>query len=383
MNLSLEKVALNVFALVIFFSHFGCGKKKNSSEALPPEYLTTISEFSLSGTPLDIAMYGDYGVIAMGERGLAIVNLKTLPSPVLINEIKVGSDVRRVEVVGDYAVILDALEGVQTVYIKDPNSLSLAGQIGLIEIGDYAHDLLVAPDMPDYMFLATHLNGVRLYDMSSMAHPIEVPLVLSDNLTLVNNIFVSQNAEGVGVRLLTSSYLKGVNIYDVDVANGTFVKLTTLEVDGHPKKITYDKTTNLVYVAALDGGLQVFDVTDLADIKKDLVFNSLDENVTDFALTGSRLIVVTSIEGTSSYTLHVLEKEASSASFRLLESKKRQGQFGSLTIVGDDIIVADALVGITTFRFSDLNIINEAKAEMAAAEAAATTEATVSEGQVP
>jgi len=87
------------------------------SEGRPPQALGKVA---LTAPAQDLAVHGDLALVAMGESGLAVVDVSESDEPVVIGTVlETDADVRGVAAGGGYAYLADIALGLRIVDLRD------------------------------------------------------------------------------------------------------------------------------------------------------------------------------------------------------------------------------------------------------------------------
>jgi hypothetical protein len=103
--------------------------------------------------------------VANSYRGLQIIDVSNIASPVLLGRLDTLGEAFDVEVVGDYAYVADAEDGLLVVDITNPSAPTIVGQV------DTPGDARGVAVEGARVFVADHDQGLQIVDVSDAAKP--------------------------------------------------------------------------------------------------------------------------------------------------------------------------------------------------------------------
>ena len=115
----------------------------------------------------DIAILGNYAYVVTASEGLQIINISDPSAPVIVGSLDTPGAAYNITVSGDYAYVRDDSEGLQIVDVSDPSTPAIIGSLAL----DYLYDTIV---LGNYAYLATGSNGLKIVDISNPTTPVVV-----------------------------------------------------------------------------------------------------------------------------------------------------------------------------------------------------------------
>jgi hypothetical protein len=213
----------------------------NASDPLHP---TRIGSVQTEGWAFDVAISGSLAYVAAAFGGLRVVNINNPAAPVEVgsNSWK-QSNAAGLFAAGGYIFIADRKDGLRVVEAATP-----PGQVGYWNVFSFAHSVQADNN---YAYVAAGFNGVRIFNLSDLAHPVEVGAFLADGL------FYTLKLDGNRLYAGTMINSPAGGVYVLDISDRA-----------HPQQIGYyqdisecwgiEVAGNIVYVADA-GDLKVFD----------------------------------------------------------------------------------------------------------------------------
>lgn len=215
----------------------------NVSNPLHPALLGSLET---EGWALDVTISGSLTYIAAAFGGLRIVDISDPATPVELGSISwLQSNAGGLFAANEHIFIADRKNGLRVVEAINPAS---PAQIGSWNIFSFAHS--VEAD-ENFAYVAAGFNGVRIFSLSDLNHPVEVGSFLADGL------FYTLKLSGTRLYAGTMINSPEMGMYVLDISN-----------PAHPQEIGYyqdigecwgiDVAGNTIYVADAND-LKVFD----------------------------------------------------------------------------------------------------------------------------
>ena len=211
-----------------------------------PAAMSVVGLWNASTDVLGVDVAGTTAYVAAGEAGLKIVDVRDPAKPVLLGTCDTPGYAQAVQVVGSFAYVADGYGGLQVVSVKNAKRPALAGAL----VMDDARDVVVAGTIA---YVARGGYGLEIVDISTPANPAEVSVFDTPGY-----------AHRVSVSGTTACVADDSSLQVVDVAVSTAPELVGSFSDGGGMfGVASDQT--YAYVACMDGGLKVFDLTRSGD----------------------------------------------------------------------------------------------------------------------
>lgn len=255
-----------------------------------PRNPRTLSRLRLPGTVHSVAVAGNRAFLGVGSRGLAIVDVSEPEAPSLVARHDTPGSVRHVALAGGVAFLADGIRGIDIVDLSDPARLrtlasiptrggvrsvavdgavlaSAEGESGVrvFDVGkpgvphlaatlDRVGAVLDVSLCPgNTLVVALGSGGVRIYDLTTLTAPRETASISTDCHALSASCRESLLAVSCGD--------EGVEIWDVGKREAPRI-LSKLKLGRrHPAGRT-SFANDLLFVAALSGGLGIVDLSD-------------------------------------------------------------------------------------------------------------------------
>lgn len=260
---SLKFVVLIIF--LIFFCSFGFLfiKLREQEESLEHIFnrdfdnlnaqpkMQDIFNRNTNGYARGVYIAGDYAYVAVGDYGLAIIDISDPTNPGTPVYKDTSGEAQSVFVEGNYAFVADLGSGLAIIDISNPLS---PGSIYYEPTTGFANDVYVSGD---YAYVATGSSGLAVISISDPTNP--GPTIYLDTPGNSNGIYVDGNYAYTS-ELSSFQANNGLRSYDIsDPTNPTFAD--------HRETFTYWVRSvyvagDYVYVAAGPMDLAVIDISD-------------------------------------------------------------------------------------------------------------------------
>ncbi|RKZ21048.1 hypothetical protein DRQ18_05110 [bacterium] len=233
--------------------------------------------------------------LALDDRGIEVWDLSDLYAPQKIVTHPTGGKARDVYLVGNYLYVAADTYGLQIFTVSDTGLLS---EIGRCNTPGRAYKVCVSGT---YAYIADYGKGMRIIDISTPENPQEVGyyfvtidpacdlvvkdtlayLILKDNKLSILNVSDPSNPVAVGsystpfpfsVEVIDSFAYVGdegalTSLYILNVSTPSNPILVS-EVDAYSPVYDVKKVGNILYVAAGNYGILVFNATDISNLEE-------------------------------------------------------------------------------------------------------------------
>ncbi len=146
----------------------------------------------------DVDVFGNYAYIAVGFKGLIILNISTPASPTFVGQVAMTGEVYSVDVnvVGTYAYVADGLNGLRVVNVNNPASPVIAATLNT---NGQARDVVVSGN---YVYVADGTYGLRVINVFVPTSPQEVGYYNTGDdayrvIALDADIYLADNKDGL------------------------------------------------------------------------------------------------------------------------------------------------------------------------------------------
>jgi hypothetical protein len=263
---------VNVIAIQGNYAYLGMYERLVVVDISMPAALQLVSQSDpFPDVVFDLALSGDHAFVANGNGGLRVVDISNPAQPGEVGHLEIQGLVEDVVISGSYAYLAVSFSGLVVVDISDP---SHPVQAGFYQAEILSYGLSISGSNA---YLADCKNGLRVIDISDPTHPAQVGLYksawrilavtvsgnyafISDWDALLRVVDVSEPAAPKHVGTIPGDYPSGV------------------------RKIVV--SDNIAYLVTGRDGLRLFDITDLAHLRRLSSFD-LPDNVEAIALRGN------------------------------------------------------------------------------------------------
>ncbi|MBI2191048.1 MAG: HEAT repeat domain-containing protein [Planctomycetes bacterium] len=216
-----------------------------------------------SGPPAearDLEIRAGYAVVAAGEAGLLLYDLRQLAEPRLVQRVPIPGQAWRVTLQGDTAFVAAGAGGLAAVNVADPAQpgppVSIPVQVLIGKEGGEVRDVFIEGGKA---YLAVDRAGLVVADLTDPARPRPLgQLVFDDERATPRAIDVRQGLAAVACGR--------AGLYLVDVSDPAAPRLFSWfwDEDGHRRMSTWDARIEgqRVFLADADRGLLVLDISD-------------------------------------------------------------------------------------------------------------------------
>ena len=152
-----------------------------------------VSAIAIPGYANEVAIYGDYALVAAGNAGLQVVDVTNKEAPFIAAALELPGVAIDIEVVDHYAFMALGEAGLAIIDLDDPESPAL---VTLYDTPGTARDLSINGNI---VFVADEAGGVRILNVFNKVNIFEVGSIerLSATAVAVNNetLFVATGSE--------------------------------------------------------------------------------------------------------------------------------------------------------------------------------------------
>jgi len=195
------------------------------------------------GLPKGVFVTNGYAYVAAGGI-LSILNISDPSNPVQVGIYDTAEDAQGVFVSGNYAYVVEGLNGLQVIDISTPSSPS---EVGSYNTPGNAHDVFVSGN---YAYIADWNSGLRVIDISTPSSPNEVGFY--DTSGSARGVYVSGNYAYV------ADNFSGLQIIDISTPSSpSWVGLYNTSGSAAGVYVS----GNYAYVAGGSSGLQVIAIS--------------------------------------------------------------------------------------------------------------------------
>jgi len=310
--------------------YFGAGPRLEVADISDPYLPMKLGGVLLPASVRDVDVHGHLAYVADSYFGLQIVDVTMPDHPVIVGSCPLMHLATAVCVQGPYAYVVDTYEGLRIIDVSDPADpwvVSIHDEVG------FPQDVAVRGDIA---YLATW-DGLEIIDVSDPVHPVQVGLIPPGVYYGFESVMFD------GDQAYFACGQGGLHVYDVtDLLQPQL--LDTHYVYGHSANV--DVTGDLAVVATRGSGMSVIDISDPAN----LVELSFCEEVTgtySVSCEGGFAYVSSSIRGLCIYDLKNPADPQEAAFYRT-------GGGGNGLVVRDDVAyVAESWAGLRTIDVSE------------------------------
>jgi len=311
-----------------------------------------------------VKINGNFAYMAIGKKGLAIINVSDLKNPKIDKILDLGNYVKSLDVDEDNIYVLTAV----SLKILNKNSFET---LSVLEFNGYGNDIKVKEG---YAYVAT-TEGLNIIDVSNVKTPSLRSSLDTQGYCLRVEVFndYAYIANGIDIKIvkvsnkedpvLINSFGKsGVMCHDVesdgdylyvlnndkpcvlDISDKNDIKpLSSFDMVSLAKEILIDR--DIAYIVNDYQGIQIANIKDLKNIKL-LSVSDLGEVVNDAVLKGNKLFVALN-SGISVLDVFNIRSPQIISSFNL------EGVSKSITLKDDYLFVADYDGGLKVMDISN------------------------------
>ncbi|MBD3351210.1 MAG: hypothetical protein GF364_06965 [Candidatus Lokiarchaeota archaeon] len=277
----------------------------------------------------DLELVGNFLYVAERETGLQIFDISNPNSPQNVSICEFGTDLRFIEVSGDYA------------YLSDFNY----DKIQIINISDPFHPVDLQPTNLPARYFDLCIDGDYIYILKSsslMCYSIRESI----EPNYVNSVDVSSEINDLCIEGQIAYFVEGDQGFNIlNITNksnpqmvgelNTIENATSLEING-----------DYVYITNATSGLQILNITDLTAPRVIGVYDT-SGSAMNVKIQGDIAIVADGSTG-----IHLINITIPSAP-KLIESCDTPGYAEDIALFGDIIFVADNSSGIQVINIED------------------------------
>jgi hypothetical protein len=140
---------------------------------------------------IDIQVKDDYAYVAIGSKGLKIIDISNPYYPDLLGTYDDPQIFNSINITGNYAYIIHEKVGMKILDISNPNSPTLAGSLDEYEFGGTLVDIFVCGHL---VYLADYMGEFKIVDISIPASPaLAGSYTISPESGNLRDIYVSGN----------------------------------------------------------------------------------------------------------------------------------------------------------------------------------------------
>ena len=204
-----------------------------------------VGQFDDGGQASGITVVGRYAYVADAGDGLEIIDISDPINPVEVGQFDDGGFAQYATIVGRYAYVADATDGLEIIDISDPTN---PVEVGQVDDGGSAQQITV---VGRYAYVADDTDGIEIIDISDPTNPVEVGQV--DDGNQASGIAV------VGRYAYVADWTDGLEI--IDISDPTNPVEVGQVVDGDiARSVTV--VGRYAYVADNYDGLEIIDISD-------------------------------------------------------------------------------------------------------------------------
>ena len=167
-NDSLDTYYVTIHDDVAFFSRVAEQLEIYIVDLSDPYAPTTLSSLGGFESPREIALYGEYALLADKTQGLHLIDVSDPTNPVLHVTVDTPHWATGVAVQGDLAFVADVHSGMQIIDLSNADAPTI---IGSVNTPDQARDVCVDGG---YAYIANNLTGMIVVDVSNPEMPSTV-----------------------------------------------------------------------------------------------------------------------------------------------------------------------------------------------------------------
>jgi hypothetical protein len=218
-----------------------------------------LGTLKLEGIVVDVTVHDDLVYAAAGAAGLLIVDPIEPTQPEIVATVAIPTGARAVQTVGNRAYVAASVSGgLRVIDISEPSlPVEMGGYFSGYPYSKYAVDVAVTPE--GIAFVAAGFGGFRVVDLSD---PAQFAVLASVDIGTTTAV----HAWGDVVYLAGAG---GIRTYDVSALDAP-AELSQLHSGGFARGLAV--AGNRAYVADLDGGLKILDVS---SVDKPIVLASI------------------------------------------------------------------------------------------------------------
>jgi hypothetical protein len=214
----------------------------------------SVGVIELVGEPYDVTIKNGTAYVALQTMGVALVDVSVPSNPQLITSFDSGGSCYKVEIVEDYIIGGDGIAGF---FILKQEGSELRNVISGFDLG-------VVQDIATWdtaVFLPGTLaaDGLNVYDISLPFAP--APVTQINSMTDRAEEGQIKAVETFDSYLLIAESVGGLRLFDIsDSANPVELDNSLRTIQGDPLKVSYNKEQGLAYVAAQIIGMYVYEI---------------------------------------------------------------------------------------------------------------------------
>ncbi len=225
-------------------------------DAANPSALSLIAQVDTPGSARQTEISGNFGYVADGYSGLAVLDLNGAPS--LLTSLPTTGEARSVQVRGSWAYLATGTQGLLTVDVSVPSA-----PVPVLQqpVGGLARDLSIENDLVGVVSYATpsNLGRLDLFNLSTPSSPVALGSLSFPDRALAIQL------DGGRAYVLTGDAAIGLGkLRVIDLADPAVpVEVASRDLLGYPQAIEIDE--GIAYVTSAEfqrGALQVFDLSD-------------------------------------------------------------------------------------------------------------------------
>lgn len=278
----------------------------------------------------DIKIYDNFAYLA-DQQGLSIIDISRLSRPKKVGSYGLYLGATGVEIRGNIAFVTALLSGLVILDLSNPVT---PNQIGAGKVSGGSYGLAVKDNL---VLIASGKNGLTIFYVGNPANPLKVSSYILDYRT-VYGIAVRENTA------IVSSH-DGFSCIDFsDLANLKEIGSYSQANGGSNTRVALNG--DVVYYAAAENGLRIFDISDISSPQFKCVFETPEYNISELAVSGTTVFAVDNSKG-----LFVFDT-SDPASPKEVGLYKRSG-ISSVVVQGKYAFISGTWVGMQILDISD------------------------------
>ncbi len=289
----------------------------------------SIRGFLLITNGEDLVKSDDYIIIAAGADGFSVVNVSEPTNPRFVGARKT-SNALAVAAEKDFIYIADSAKGIKIYSLSDPKRPPRV----------YTDDSFEALDVTlseNRLYVSSGAGGLRILDVTDPSSPVATGLYSGST-------FLQSEIEGK--YCYTASGIQGMNIYDISDPQNIFFCSNFKTTDAKSLMLKGSH----VMIADGEGGL--IDV-DISDPYRPESFEQLDFSYTTAVDVNENIVLIADRSG-----LFSVESFQYGQSFKIGQLKT-EGDANSVTVIENQLFIADHSAGIVILNVDDPGNITE------------------------
>jgi len=214
----------------------------------------SVGVVELVGEPYDVTIKNEIAYVASQTMGVSLVDVSVPSSPQLITNFDSGGSCYKVDIVEDYIIGGDGIAGF---FILKQDGSELRNVISGFDLG-VVQDIAVW-DTAVFLPGTLAADGLNVYDISLPFLPAAVTQIGS--MTDRAEEGQIKAVETFDSYLLIAESVGGLRLFDIsDSANPIELDDSLRTIQGDPVKVSYNKEQGLAYVAAQIIGMYVYEI---------------------------------------------------------------------------------------------------------------------------